>query len=495
MVEHRYWRLVGFAVPGNGALELSEAQLYSQGVRVGASITPACTIAPTSGLLSDLNDGLATGVVSWPVEAHRSSGFALTWDLTGTGADVDALRLGSGSSAATFPLDLTAQYSDNGTRWVTLSKTEGAAFPGPMALTEALAGGDPHIADVKILLHGEGSSIVDSSANPTTWTNYGALVSTTEKKVGASAVRLGVAQYLQLADPNRFALFDLDFTWESWVHTAQGSGPGQGMLYYNYESNFAAGAVYWGKHASLAGRLGFYAANFPAALLLEDPTLLPDNTWVHLAVTRLGDLFTLWRDGAPVATNTFSGPLTSGTVERGYIGSSNTGSLNGYVDEYRFTIGTARYTVPFAPPVTVFPETYSGLLPVQNPRPSRVGSTAPAPASLPGSGHQVPPGGTVAPAAVQFMDVQHGGQHRIAGTVKEKGNPTNVPLRRRVLLLDERSQLVIRETWSNAATGAYAFAGIRGDITYTVMTFDSAKNYRAVIADNLTPELMPGALP
>ena len=98
---------------------------------------------------------------------------------------------------------------------------------------------------------------------------------------------------------------------------------------------------------------------------------------------------------------------------------------------------------------------------------------------------------TLAPLTQLFVDIVYGGRHRIIGTVAEKGNPTNTPLRRRVLLMDERAQLIIREVWSNATTGVYEFRGIRAGIIYTVITFDNAKNYRAVIADNITPEAIP----
>lgn len=84
----------------------------------------------------------------------------------------------------------------------------------------------------------------------------------------------------------------------------------------------------------------------------------------------------------------------------------------------------------------------------------------------------------------------HGG-HRIQGTVKEKGLQADVPVSRRVLLIDERTWFVVRAAWSDAATGAYAFERINPDIRYVVMTFDHNGNYRAVVADNLHAEPMP----
>lgn len=84
-----------------------------------------------------------------------------------------------------------------------------------------------------------------------------------------------------------------------------------------------------------------------------------------------------------------------------------------------------------------------------------------------------------------------GGNGSIYGTVKEKNTPANTPLRRKVWLLDERSGQVIRETWSDAATGAYEFRGIKQGTPYTVLAYDRAHNYRAVAGDNLLPDPMP----
>lgn len=79
---------------------------------------------------------------------------------------------------------------------------------------------------------------------------------------------------------------------------------------------------------------------------------------------------------------------------------------------------------------------------------------------------------------------------QINGTVKEHGSP-DFPIRRRVVLYEELSHTFVRETWSDAITGAYAFPNIDRSRTYTVLSYDHTNTYRAVIADKQTPELMP----
>ena len=87
-------------------------------------------------------------------------------------------------------------------------------------------------------------------------------------------------------------------------------------------------------------------------------------------------------------------------------------------------------------------------------------------------------------------DYIHGGVGVITGTVEEKAIP-NRPLRRKVRLHRDVDGLMLRETWSDAMTGAYVFTDINPAYTYTVIAYDYARNYRAVGADNLTPEVLP----
>ena len=82
-----------------------------------------------------------------------------------------------------------------------------------------------------------------------------------------------------------------------------------------------------------------------------------------------------------------------------------------------------------------------------------------------------------------------GGNGQITGTVKEKGQPDQ-PLVRQVLLYSENTHALVASTWSQA-DGTYRFERIDPQQRYTVISTDYRQMYRAVIADNLRPELMP----
>jgi hypothetical protein len=84
-------------------------------------------------------------------------------------------------------------------------------------------------------------------------------------------------------------------------------------------------------------------------------------------------------------------------------------------------------------------------------------------------------------------DIYFGGVGQVVGTVK---NTPATPVRRRVLLIEESTRAVIRETWSEAATGAYSFGRVSTYTTYTVVSYDHTQAFRAVVADRVVPELM-----
>ena len=83
-----------------------------------------------------------------------------------------------------------------------------------------------------------------------------------------------------------------------------------------------------------------------------------------------------------------------------------------------------------------------------------------------------------------------GGQGSIPGTVKKDADPADLPLSRRVRLIREIDGRIIRETWSDSATGEYLFTGVSEHETYTVISYDHAHEYLAVVADNITPYVM-----
>ena len=76
------------------------------------------------------------------------------------------------------------------------------------------------------------------------------------------------------------------------------------------------------------------------------------NTWYHIAYVRNGSNFDLYIDGEKQTTKSISGTIYNSTAVA-MIGASNPASpayfVNGWIDEFRFSKGIARWTANFTP--------------------------------------------------------------------------------------------------------------------------------------------------
>jgi hypothetical protein len=98
--------------------------------------------------------------------------------------------------------------------------------------------------------------------------------------------------------------------------------------------------------------------------------------------------------------------------------------------------------------------------------------------------------GATASPRVAALDMENGGRGYIYGTVELFNQAGNLPLPRRVRLHRSRDGLLVRETWSNAQ-GQYRFEGINQRYTYDVIAWDHEGLQRSVVANDLTPEVLP----
>lgn len=77
------------------------------------------------------------------------------------------------------------------------------------------------------------------------------------------------------------------------------------------------------------------------------------------------------------------------------------------------------------------------------------------------------------------------GKFRVAGSVYVDGVP-DVPVSRKVQLFDRDSASCVRDVWSDAATGAYAFEQLPKPAGgYFVVAFDHTATHNAVIKDRI----------
>ncbi len=98
-------------------------------------------------------------------------------------------------------------------------------------------------------------------------------------------------------------------------------------------------------------------------------------------------------------------------------------------------------------------------------------------------------GSRKAPGPLLLRDMYFGGNGAVYGTVAQKSDLVNTPLRRRVLLIEDQSRRAVRETWSASADGAYRFDNLDSSKKYTALSYDHTGDKRAVVADGLVPEV------
>lgn len=208
----------------------------------------------------------------------------------------------------------------------------------------------------KALLHMDG---VDASTTFTdesgkTWTAVGNAQIDTAQSVfgGASGLFDGAGDLISTANSSDFDIASGDFTID---------------LRFRYNST--AGSQ------TLLGKRANTATNTPPFLIFSNGTTLivyfyingvlrdlqitisgniSSGTWYHIAFVRNGDVFTVYLDGISKNTETWSGSLSSNS-DNVRIGSDSDGfPYNGWIDEFRFSKGIARWTANFTPPTSEY---------------------------------------------------------------------------------------------------------------------------------------------
>lgn len=198
--------------------------------------------------------------------------------------------------------------------------------------------GDPYLNNVVLFLKGDGTdgstNIVDSSLNALTPYSSNATLSTTQKKYGESSIFFNDAQLISYSNVGGIFDFDTnDFTIECWMYL---------LALADFDTPFSGRQFPW--LFFFGGK--FYLRNDKKELITPTNHGLSVNTWIHLALTRSGNTYRIFRNGALVVTGTNSSSRANTYLD---IGGMQTHRFTGYVDSLRVTLGTCRYTENFDP--------------------------------------------------------------------------------------------------------------------------------------------------
>jgi hypothetical protein len=171
---------------------------------------------------------------------------------------------------------------------------------------------------------------------------------------GGSMYFDGSGDYLTSPTNAAFDFGSSNFTIEGWYYFTNSTANALQTLYTNYTSFSSAGSIFYGKHTNNSGYMTVWFSNYSTGgPLLAETSYPPNNSWVHYALVRNGNTFTLYRNGVSTASASWSGAATSGACPA-FIGAAgdnvNAYNFPGYMNGFRITKGTAVYTSAFTPP-------------------------------------------------------------------------------------------------------------------------------------------------
>lgn len=490
MATARYWRVCGLSTLGGGDLELSELHLYDGATRVGASVTPTCSHAPTAGSLANLSDATLSSVCRFAGADVRSGGFWLAWDL-GSAANVTTVLPGSSTTRSMFLAGAMLQSRDATTDpWGPAIALGQYPWPGASAMVTQVASVD----DALLRLHGDGAdgstTITDSSPVARTPSAVGGASISTDRTdaYGGAAIKIAGANPLTYAHTaDLVPMSDYTIRLRLWVPSTTGS------LRAVFTKATGAGHRPYALYIDPDGKLRFQQSNAtPVLTNVLSSSSVPAASWVYIECNRVGDMLRIFVDGNLAGSGAAgSGSNYNNAGDSLCIGAASdfgyplSSSGAAYIEELSITAGggsTANYTPPTGPDVVaVVGPAFTPFDLVTTISRQRLAFSAPVPAAQVRSQR----------ASRLARDMEFGGRARITGDVGIKGasGAPDSMTKSRVRLLRARDGLLARETWSDAATGAFEFTGLDERTEFIALAQDSTGSFRPVAADRVLPEV------
>lgn len=210
----------------------------------------------------------------------------------------------------------------------------------------------------KSLLHFTGSdaSTTFTDESGKIWTGGGtAQLDTSQFKFGSSSLLLdGNSDYISTPNNDDFNVGSGDFTIDFLVRFNNVPGNGQYAALYSHRISgvtnnnmtlWYAGTEKWYFSYSTSGSSQINIYDFST----HTPST---NVWYHIAYVRNGNNIDIFIEGQKQETKTISGAFFNSTAAP-IIGASNSPAptyfVDGWIDEFRFSKGIARWTTNFTP--------------------------------------------------------------------------------------------------------------------------------------------------
>ena len=212
---------------------------------------------------------------------------------------------------------------------------------------------DPLFASVTSLAHLDGLN--GSTAFPDvkgfSWIGDSVVISTAQSRFGGASLSMGTGGSIRTTSAGKFDFGSGAFALECFIRPVADSFGS----YPNIFSSRGGGAGIT-LRLNPSAQLEFFWGDGNNAI--TGTSAVSTSTWSHVALTRTGNIIRLFLNGVLQASVTVSGSITTGQSSIAYIGydaPSNSEMYRGFIDEFRATKGTSRYSANFMPPVAPFP--------------------------------------------------------------------------------------------------------------------------------------------
>jgi len=213
----------------------------------------------------------------------------------------------------------------------------------------------------KILLHMDGSNggttFTDSNIGGSahTWAAQvgSPVTSTAAKEFGTASLDCGAAaNSISTADSADFTLGSGDFTVDFWFNRQGGDGTRR-FLYLHGDGATATSSIEC--ELSAANVIVAYLCSGSTLTTMTGTTTFTSTGWHHFALTRSGNNVRVFLDGVQEGS-TLSYSSTINDPSNNFVIGSTLSSLmwNGFLDEFRLSVGIARWTANFTPPVIAY---------------------------------------------------------------------------------------------------------------------------------------------
>ena len=212
----------------------------------------------------------------------------------------------------------------------------------------------------KLLLHFDGPDgstqfLEDAAAFSFTAAGNAQIDTAQFKFGGSSGLFDGTGDWISVGDDSRFTLGSSDFTFDLWFNCNVAGGTTE-CIAGQVASSGLASTTSFGIERHTTNVMRAYVSDGAANTVVTGTTQFTNavNTgWHHLAFVRTGNTLKLFIDGVQEGGNvSFSVAVndSSNNLRIGAFGEVTTNPWTGWLDEFRLSIGIARWTSNFTPP-------------------------------------------------------------------------------------------------------------------------------------------------